>query len=189
MEHYSAAMWLEYVEGSLDEDQALVMEQHLTKCDKCLELYASAAENYVCQQVSSQFTDEVMTRVLALQVKDQLSGKADQKAASLLKTTQELTKETPRKTAEQVKKTRTKTMEQSKRWRKSRQALGNYAIAACLTLLLTAGGIFGGVASAVAESKDIELSFADKAAQKVGSGWSQIIAEKTLSILDIVTPD
>lgn len=178
MEHYSAAMWLEYVEGSLGEDQALVMEQHLTKCDKCLELYASAAENYVCQQVSSQFTDEVMTKVLALQVKDQLSGKADQKAASLLKTTQELTKETPRKTAEQ-----------SKRWRKSRQALGNYAIAACLTLLLTAGGIFGGVASAVAESKDIELSFADKAAQKVGSGWSQIIAEKTLSILDIVIPD
>lgn len=172
MEHYSAAMWLEYVEGSLGEDQALFMEQHLTKCDKCLELYASVAESYVCQQVSSQFTDEIMARVLSPQVKGQLSGKADQRAASMSK----------------VMSVRTNTAKTS-RWRRSRQALGNYAIAACLTLLLTAGGIFGNVASAVAESKDMEISFANKAAQKVGSGWSQVIAEKTLAILDIVIPD
>lgn len=184
MGHYRAATWLKYIEGNIGEDQALAMEQHLTQCDLCLELYASAAENSVCQQVSSQFTDGVMARIASLekysttkkdsrQAKNQRNWRVDQNAVSVPKV-MPVTRSTAEKTP---------------RGRNSRQALGNYAIAACLTLLLTAGGVFGGVASAIPEIKGIEISFADKAAKKAGSGWSQVIAEKTLSILDTVKPD
>lgn len=71
----------------------------------------------------------------------------------------------------------------------ARQSLGNYAVAACLTLLLTAGGIFAGVASALPEVTGKEISLADKAAEKMDLGWSEAIAEKTLSILDTIKPD
>lgn len=73
--------------------------------------------------------------------------------------------------------------------RNSRQSLGNYAVAACLTLLLTAGGIFANVASLLPTASGPEKSFADSAAEKVGYGWSETIAEKTISILDTIKPD
>jgi len=71
----------------------------------------------------------------------------------------------------------------------ARQSLGNYAVAACLTLLLTVGGIFAGVASALPAVTATEISLADKAAEKMDLGWSEAIAEKTLSILDTIKPD
>jgi len=184
-EHYSADKWQKYVAGGLDKTQERAMEQHLSQCDKCLELYASAAEKMVCQQVSSQFTEGVMAKIASLekphsvsivpQVAGQLPGKADQKSQS--KSTAVLVRTNP-PTAAKVAKSHNQ-----------RQSFGNYAIAACLTLLLTAGGIFGGVASAVTDTKGMEISITDKAVQKVGFGWSEVIAEKTLSIFDIVKPD
>lgn len=162
MEHYRVPEWQEYVCGSVDAGLAADMEQHLRQCDVCLDLYLEAAE-YSSQwgEVSSQFTDSVLAKL----PKEIMPEEKRSVVQSL----------TPAGVAEETKLTK--------------QSLGNYAIAACLTLLLTAGGIFGGIASAVPQLKGLEISFTDKAAQKVGSGWSEEVAEKTLSILDIVKPD
>ena len=159
MEHYSAAMWLQYITGKVGSVQVLDMEQHLTQCDECLKLYALTAENSVSEQVSPRFTHGVMARVAS-------SGRLTLPQNSKLPSTKPF-----------------------QRAGNSRQSLGNYAVAACLTLLLTAGGVFGSLADALPEMTSSEISLADNAADKVGSGWSEIIAEKTLSILDIIKPD
>lgn len=165
MEHYRAREWQEYVFGSVDAGLAEDMEQHLAQCAVCLDLYLEAAENSQWGEVSSQFTEAVLVKLPKEVMKEVMFVEKQSVAQSL----------TPACVAQGAKLTK--------------QSLGNYAIAACLTLLLTAGGIFGGVASAVPQLKGLEVSFTDKAVQKVGSGWSEEVAEKTLSILDIVKPD
>lgn len=149
MEHYSAGLWLRYIDGQVEADQAGEMECHLAQCDSCLKLYTLAAESCVTQEVSSQFTHEVMARVAASGLKSKL----------------------PRSSGNR------------------RQSLVNYAVAACLTLFLTAGGIFSNVATALPAVTLSKISLADTAAQKVGSGWSEVIAKKTLSIVDILKPE
>lgn len=159
MGHYSAEMWLQYIEGNIDTSQARTMEDHLAQCDTCLKLYALAAECSVDQEVSPQFTQKVMAHVT--------SGKG----IWLSKNARPMIPRTAQGT------------------RKPRQALGNYAVAACLTLLLTAGGIFGNVAAALPAVTGSEMSLADTAAEKVSFGWSEAIAEKAISVLDIFKPD
>lgn len=70
-----------------------------------------------------------------------------------------------------------------------KQSLFNYAVAACLTLLLTAGGIFGHVSTALPAVMEADISVVNTAAEKVSSGWSEVIAQKALSIIDTIKPD
>jgi hypothetical protein len=160
MVHYSAEMWLQYVEGTIEEALALEMEDHLCRCGACLKLYALAAESLVSEQVSPQFTDAVMAKVT-------VSGndEASEKPCPLI-----VSRQTPK-------------IENTK------QSLFNYAVAACLTLLLTAAGIFGQVSTALPAVTDADISLVDTASEKISSGWSKVIAEKTLSIIDTIKPD
>jgi len=160
MGHYSAEMWLQYVEGTIEAALAPEMEDHLCKCSACLKLYALAAESLVSEQVSPQFTDVVMGRVTEFGGND----------APEIPCFPEGSRQTPKT-------------------ENTKQSLFNYAVAACLTLLLTAGGIFGHVSTALPAVTDADISLVDTAAKKVSTGWSEVIAEKTLSIIDTIKPD
>ncbi len=160
MKHYSGEMWLQYIDGNIEEARAEAMEGHLAQCDACLKLYVFLAESSVSPPVSARFTQEVMAQVVS-------SREAPSPERSRLPTI----------------------LPVPQRIGSLRQSLGNYAIAALLTLLLTAGGIFANVAAGLPEFTGSEMSLADTAAQKVGFGWSEAIAEKTLSILAIFKPD
>lgn len=174
MEHYSAAVWLQYIEGSVTPDQARQMENHLYRCRVCLKRYALAAESSFCEQVSPDFTDRVMAGIMS--------------AGDFVFRKYPDFQGIPKPSAKIAGPLRESAPSQVRKAGRSRRSLGNYAVAACLTLLLTAGGIFGSLASTLPEVTDSKASLAEVAVETVSSG-SETVAEKTLSVLDIIKPD
>ena len=67
MEHYSKEQWMDYCKDALDRDTREVMEEHLAECNSCLEIYMTALEETMTDNVSdlipSGFVDEVMNQI------------------------------------------------------------------------------------------------------------------------------
>ena len=70
-----------------------------------------------------------------------------------------------------------------------KQMLVNYAVAACLTVLLTFGGAFGILAKSVPHLAGFQEHVGESAKETFSTGWSAQLAEKAVSIIDVFIPD
>lgn len=64
MQHYRKEEWQLFVQGTMDDSQLILMEDHLAGCDRCREIFLSlidAAAVYQAEKtLSTSFTDRVI---------------------------------------------------------------------------------------------------------------------------------
>jgi len=79
MNHMKYENWLKYVRDELNEDTREQYENHLYRCDHCLELYLKAVEATEFQTLeiaeSSNFTDSIMKQVTELKTPEKKKRK------------------------------------------------------------------------------------------------------------------
>lgn len=67
MKHFSREQWVLYKMGRIPKEDALILEEHLTECDDCLETFLSLIdeEEMDCaeSQISPGFSDRVLAKV------------------------------------------------------------------------------------------------------------------------------
>ncbi|HHV83774.1 MAG TPA: hypothetical protein GXX43_08985 [Tepidanaerobacter syntrophicus] len=70
MKHYSKEELASYKAGTLSEKDSDILEEHLTKCDMCCEMFLSMIHNEEIRQAQSKISLDFPTKVLC-QVKKQ----------------------------------------------------------------------------------------------------------------------
>jgi hypothetical protein len=64
MSHFEKQKWMAYVEGTLQEDESLILEEHLFTCDECMMVYmqcVEAEEEMIPALLNpKQFADNIM---------------------------------------------------------------------------------------------------------------------------------
>lgn len=67
MEHFSKQDWLVYSQGELSEERTALMEQHLTRCSRCLEAFLDSLTMEELEQaernIPIDFTDGVLAAI------------------------------------------------------------------------------------------------------------------------------
>lgn len=71
MEHYSYEQWKKYIQDEVEEEVRERYENHLYRCDHCLEVYMEALDfagdsTFPIMEQNAEFTDKVMDRIMDL---------------------------------------------------------------------------------------------------------------------------
>ncbi|OBZ15656.1 zf-HC2 domain-containing protein [Bacillus sp. FJAT-26390] len=174
MEHISPDQMFCYVHDALQEDERMQVEQHLTACDSCLQLFIAIMESTENEAILSPPDMELMEqRVVAQLVNEQLLH-SDQ------------TEQSP-KTGEEKRKPR-----RLHHW--LQHPATHYTIAASITLLLLASGTFASFSQKLAQlDVNLNVNMDDQPVQppkqpgsrdKQSESWSDKIVDQTGLWLD-----
>ncbi|GAF65519.1 hypothetical protein BTS2_2417 [Bacillus sp. TS-2] len=156
--HYTKEEWTLYINGTVQQNQQLKMEEHLYTCNQCLQDYMESLAQVNIEpstNESDEFVDSVMQRIepvakaqKPLEQEDSikvLDGRVSNKSG------RDKDKETAQNKKSSIQKGRKK------------QTLLHYVIAASLTFILMSAGIFEEIAfGSNAEEKDMMNTIHEK---------------------------
>jgi len=137
MEHYNQQHWSAYLLNIVDEEERIIMENHLYNCDQCMDLYINQleAENEELAEPSTTFTKTVMKGIFK---EEQRKNKAQR--ITLFK---------------------------------------YYTIAASITLILVATGVFNSIGNMTPEIMSGLSESTRKIETAMFGGWSQELFDKS----------